>query len=343
MQNDMKSHEMIFHEIYSIYFNAVTRIIRAVLDGKSLNKELYGSVLEKLKLSDDADDFLKAGLGLEPDPLLTQNFGLFDEDGIPKVTHCNEMPLTLIEKRWLKTILCDPRIKLFNLSDESLNDVAPFYLPEDIYVYDRPGNSDPWTDANYIKNFNVILNAIKHHSKIDIKWLSRESLECSAVCIPEKFEYSELDDRMRVWADTDDAQIKIVLNRVISCDTTDAPLSLSFPPQLQKPLPKAGTRFQEQQNRAKSKAPESEKLILEIVDERNALERIFIHFSGLKKEEVEEVGYKRYKIVICIDYDDHEELANRVLSFGPMVRVIEPDWLKAEVGRRLNQQCQLHA
>ena len=333
---------MIFHEIYNIYFDAVTRILQAVLSGTKFKKSLVFDIANHLHISNEAYWALEAGLGLGTDK--TNEYKLIDENGNSRIQSCPEMPLTNIEKRWLKTILCDPRIQLFDINAEGLEDIEPFYLPENIVVYDREGTGDPWEDACYIQHFRTILAAMQNGHKLKLTWLSRESLKCHAICRPDRFEYSELDDRMRLWADTDDAQIKVTLARLIECEITDLPAGLSFPPELSKPLPASGTRKMEQEKRENfidigEDLPE--RLMLEIRDERNALERAFFHFSHFQKQEVVSIGENRYRLVMSIDRDDREEILNRVISFGPLVRVLEPAWLATQIRERLERQLSL--
>ena len=85
----------------------------------------------------------------------------------------------------------------------------------------------------------------------------------------------------------------------------------------------------------------SERLVLEITDERNALERAFLHFSHFQKREVAPIGEGRYRLVMSIDIDDREEMLRRVISFGPFVRVLEPEWLIVQVRHSIDQQLKL--
>ncbi|GEM_PF-2416704 len=335
---------MIFHEIYSVYYNAVTQVLQAAAGGKIVNRDLISKVSKQLKMSEDARELIEAGLETVPNTIIIKPFNFFNEDRTPRIAHCPEIPLTIIEKRWLKTILDNPRIQLFDISCEGLEDVEPFYLPEDFVVFDREGDGDPWNDDNYVRHFRTILAAMQNKQNIHISWLSRESLVCEAVCRPDKFEYSELDDRMRLWADTNDSQIKITLARVQSCEISSEPLGLSFPPELLKPLPTSGFRQQEKERRSNlsnddKKSPN--RLVLEITNENNALERTLFHFSHFQKQDIVSLGENRYRLVMSIDYDDREELVNRVISFGPYLRVVEPQWLIAKVLERLQKQMQI--
>lgn len=332
---------MIFHEIYSVYFDAVTRILQAAVGGVKDIKEYVVTVTNRLKLNGDGLKLIQDGLKPGSYGRDSKSYQFFDENGVSRIAQCPDMPLTVIEKRWLKTMLYDPRIKLFGISADGLEDVEPFYLPEDIVVFDREGEGDPWNDEAYIERFRTILSAIRDEQCIHISWLSRESLTCEAVCRPERFEYSELDDRMRLWASTDQSQIKITLFRVLSCEISSEPLGLCFPAELVKPLPTPGFREREQEKRENvvyrgDELPD--RLVLEISNQRNALERALFHFSHFQKQEIVSLGGECYRLVMSIDYDDREELVNRVIAFGPYLKIIEPRWLKDQIRDRLRKQ-----
>ncbi|MBO5840951.1 MAG: hypothetical protein J6Q86_05970, partial [Methanobrevibacter sp.] len=48
-------------------------------------------------------------------------------------------------------ISLDPRIKLFDVKFEGLDDVEPLFTPDDYCIYDKYGDGDPFEDEGYIK------------------------------------------------------------------------------------------------------------------------------------------------------------------------------------------------
>ena len=64
--------------------------------------------------------------------------------------------------------------------------------------------------------------------------------------------------------------------------------------------------------------------MIELIDERNALEEQCCIFLILKKK-TEKVSNDRYKITLYYDKDDETELLIRVLAFGPVMKVTEPE------------------
>ena len=83
-------------------------------------------------------------------------------------------------------------------------------------------------------------------------------------------------------------------------------------------------------------------LILELYDRRNALERAMLHFSHLEKETTQ-LDADRYRIVLRYEPRDERELLIRILSFGPMVKVLEPESLVTQLRERIQKQKNLRA
>ena len=82
------------------------------------------------------------------------------------------------------------------------------------------------------------------------------------------------------------------------------------------------------------------KLILELTDDRNALERVMLHFSHLDRE-TERIDDNHYKITLYYEREDETELLIRVLSFGPVLKVVFPDDFIKKLCDRLEKQKNL--
>ena len=67
-----------------------------------------------------------------------------------------------------------------------------------------------------------------------------------------------------------------------------------------------------------------------------------LHFSHFEKE-AEHIEGRQYRIRIRYQKEDETELVIRVLSFGPFVRVTEPDSFAELIRERLRKQmaCRL--
>ena len=144
---------MIFHEIYSAYYNVVAGILSRLLSG-NVSPEDIGRIIREQAFSESA-------MAIEA-AIREERWQLFHKDGSTALRYAPSMPLTTIQKAWLKAVSLDPRIRLFDLPLEGLEDVEPLFTPEDYYVFDKYGDGDPFEDASYIHTFRLILDAIKN-------------------------------------------------------------------------------------------------------------------------------------------------------------------------------------
>ena len=78
-------------------------------------------------------------------------------------------------------------------------------------------------------------------------------------------------------------------------------------------------------------------LMLQITDERNALERVMLHFAHFEKQ-AERIDDRTYFLKMNYYESNETEIVIRVLSFGPCVKVIEPESFIDLVKERLFAQ-----
>ncbi|KIR02988.1 hypothetical protein P261_01803 [Lachnospiraceae bacterium TWA4] len=79
------------------------------------------------------------------------------------------------------------------------------------------------------------------------------------------------------------------------------------------------------------------KVIFELVDKRNALERVLLHFAHFEKH-VKKLDDLHYLITIFYDKEDETEMLIRILSFGPMIKVTAPKHFVGLIKKRLIEQ-----
>ena len=78
-------------------------------------------------------------------------------------------------------------------------------------------------------------------------------------------------------------------------------------------------------------------LVMELTDERNALERAMVHFSHFEKE-TERLEENRYRVTLRYSREDETELVIRLLSFGPVLKVLSPQNMMDELRKRILRQ-----
>ena len=302
---------MIFNEIYSAYYNAVAKIITSIIEGKADEKTINRII--------DENAFGESMLTVLPS-LKSEKWQLVKEDMSTPLCHIPTMPLTTIQKQWLKAISLDPRIKLFDIKFQGLEEVEPLFTSDDYYIYDKYSDGDPFEDEEYIKRFRIILSALNEKQPLKIRMVNRKGNIVSMTVMPQRLEYSEKDDKFRLISTGCRYGGIVNLARIILCEKSNvsgyAPHCVTM----------------------KSK----ESVTLRIFDERNALERILLHFAHFEKR-VERIDKKRYLVHIKYNKSDETEMVIRVLSFGPMVEVVEPIDFKNLIIDRLKSQksCEL--
>ena len=157
---------MIFSELYSAYYNAVAKILSKVIDEDTTEKDLQ-NIIESTAFAESSLAILSA--------IKNGKWQVINADLTTPILNAPTMPLTTLQKRWLKSLSLDPRIRLFDISFEGLDDVEPLFTPEDYVVYDRYLDGDPYFDEGYIKNFKTILEAIKIKFSLSLPFFSDAS------------------------------------------------------------------------------------------------------------------------------------------------------------------------
>ena len=107
---------MIFSELYSVYYRAVARIMEAAMKPGATEQDLRRCVEEEA--------FSESALTILP-ALKCGKWPLLKEDLSPVLRHRPTMPLTDLEKRWLKAIADDPRIRLFGVEMPAWSRFSP--------------------------------------------------------------------------------------------------------------------------------------------------------------------------------------------------------------------------
>ena len=300
---------MLFHEIYSSYFHVVSAILTDAVAGTLTGRRLTQLVQEQA--------FSESVLTI-PDALNRGDWPLLDPNYGTPVRHAPVMPLTTLEKRWLKALLLDPRVALFDPCVDGLEDIAPLFRPDMIVVFDRYLDGDPYEDPQYIACFRLVLRALREHRKIRVRFTARTGGRHSIQCTPYQLEYSAKDDKFRLYVEFHGKKQAVNLARIRSCELLDA-----YDPD----------HFQPPKTR-------SAELTLLLHDERNALERVLLHFSHFEKETVR-LEDRLYQITLRYDREDETELLIRVLSFGPMLEVTGPPEFLELIRSRLDRQAAL--
>ena len=301
---------MIFSELYSAYYNAVARVIDSILDGEKDPKQLQ-KIICKNAFEESSVAIFSA--------IRSERWHLISKDMTTPIKHKPTMPLTTLEKRWLKAVSLDPRVKLFDITFPDLSDVEPLFTPDDYYIYDRYADGDPFTDEEYIKKFRTILFAMREKKQIKFEMENRNRAYSYVRCIPKRLEYSEKDDKFRLITAGSRVVSTVNLAKMRFCSIYHGTETLTK--RLDRP-------------------PKYDTVTLRITNRRNALERVMMHFAHFEKQ-AERIDKETYILRIKYDVKDESEMVIRILSFGPMVEVIEPEPFRRLIKERLLRQMRL--
>lgn len=301
---------MIFNEIYSAYYNAVAKIIAAVLSGNVDEKNL-DTIVEENAFGESMFSILPS--------LKSEKWQLVNSDLTTPLKHIPTMPLTLLQKQWLKAISLDPRIRLFDVKLEGLDDAEPLFTPDDYRIYDKYSDGDPYEDEKYTERFRTILNAIKTGQNIKIEMINRKGNKVYAKCVPQRIEYSEKDDKFRLVTSGCRFIKTVNIARITRCKIYSGDTDLE----------------------SALYEPRYETITLKVSEDRNTLERSLMHFAHFEKRAERIDGH--YLLHIKFNRDDETELVIRVLSFGPTVEVVGSESFRQLIINKLKSQksCEL--
>lgn len=320
-----------FNEVHSKYFRIVEKILLKAQQGS-----LQRSDIDKMVCSNgfgESNMYIPEKLKTEAWPFLLQDKSTQKMSTLLK----NDVgtPLTLLEKRWLKTLLLDPRIKLFDVDATGLEDLEPLFNSKQFVYFDQYTDGDDYNDEAYQQHFKTLLQACEQKQLVEIGFTNNKGEKEKHVYLPFKLEYSTKDDKFRLRAERQpEADVTAMFSLVN--------LGSIFACRL----------LEKQGGEAVNHSPKRSTIVLELTDERNALERALLHFSGLKKE-TQKLDDKHYRIKLTFRESDRAELIIRVLSFGPVIRLVRPELLQdkslvaaqtdfwKELRSRLNKQREL--
>ncbi len=299
---------MLFSEVYGAYYDCVGEIIAQAQAGTLTDARLREIVRERA--------FPESMLEI-PRALRSGAWPLLRKDGSTAVRHPVTPGLTALEKSWLKSLLTDPRIRLFDVSGEGLEEAEPLFTQDQLVWYDRFTDGDPWEDEDYRRRFRLILRAIREHRGLRIRYSTHRERVSEQEVFPRCLEYSPQDDKLRLLGYKPREHRAVILNlgRMISCETAEP-----FDPAVFE-----GMR------------EESGQAVIELINVRNALERVMLQFSHLAKK-TEQLDSRTYRVTLSYRTEDETELLIQLLSFGPVLRVLSPAELAAHMKERIIRQ-----
>ncbi|MBR2974259.1 MAG: WYL domain-containing protein [Clostridia bacterium] len=296
---------MIFSELYSAYYNTVARLVEQILQGNATNDVVHKTICDNA-FEESVVSILHA--------IREERWQVITKDYRTPLKHVPTMPLTTLQRRWLKSILGDKRIRLFDVHVDGLDDVEPLFC-DDYRIYDSCSDGDNYDDPEYVARFRLILHALYNKLPLKAEMVNRNGKPVFVVFVPQRIEYSAKDDKFRVITSGPRYAATLNVGRITRCRLYNGSLNTSVA----------------------THQPRRVVVKLLVKDERNALERTMLHFAHFEKQ-VERVNEDTYRLAIWYDSEDQSEMVVRVLSFGPLVEVVEPTEFRQQIVQRLKKQ-----
>lgn len=329
---------MIYHRIYNNYFHAVEMLVRQLLETGTSQKNATDKTISGLPINERFRKLLKTFVSKELGNIIDSEGHVADL----KPGDLSEFPMTLLERRWLKTMSNDPRVKLFDIDWTGLGDIEPLYNLDDIVYFDQQNTSDPWLDKSYIQNFRIILDACQHGKQLAISWINRAGDLDQAKCWPDIIEYDRYEDKMRLMARTEDNLIAIVLGRIQSCACCNVTDEFETSLHTERQLPDEGhldDMMCARENLRKGMDAEMLSLSIQIIDEINTLERTLALFGHYQKKDFRREKEKQYILEIYLDpYEEIDDVIDSILYLGPYVELLGPQNMLDALKARFAQQ-----
>ena len=311
----------LFSEIYSAYYHVVNRILKRAKGGIT-QKEMIRQVEE--------DAYGESSLYIVPKltsgqwDLLEKREGKFYSDKVDAVSG----NLTTLQLSYIKSLLGDERIGLFldeaecAKVEKMLEEYPALFDGKDFRYYDQFLDGDDFANEDYREIFSVLMEAIKEKRVVEIAYKNQNSIERY---VPVNLEYSSKNNKFRL------AVVQMVQGKW----KVSKYLLVSKIKQVQMLDETYGNV---DWNELFGQGIRREWVEFEIYSERNALERVTLHFSNYEKH-IEYV--KERKCWICrmyYDWDDQMEILVSLLSFGPVLKVLGPDEFVEMIKVRLGRQ-----
>lgn len=332
----MNKNDEIFSEVYGCYYDAAIKILSLAVKG-NLTEESLVDIADKYVYADkkahssaqDIVNVLFSGKKKDGSPMAISLLKTGEKEENFDTVLYNEpvLPLTLLQKRWIKSLLLNKRIKLFDLEEpEWLNGVKPLFMPDDFVYFDQDTNGDNYSDEKYINVFRTLLKAINRKHKLNIVYADRKNEQHHYDGgIPYKMEYSPKNDKFR-----------LLLIRKIYEETIFSVLNVSQ-------ISSVEISDELYDECLDSFMPEKSEIVFELDNDNTTMQlsRAMREFSDMEKE-TKHLGSNIYQVSIKYYKLDEKEIVIRLMSYLPYIKVISPDDVRKQIEEKLKTQMTLN-
>ena len=235
------------------------------------------------------------------------------------------LPMSTPEKIYLKNVLRSPYAVLFleeslilSLLDK-LSDVPDVDFSQ---IIDFAGvSSAPVFDETYIKNFQLLIQAIRKRKKIRFINTNRHGVKIKNLDrIPVKIEYSVLlhSFSLSLWNVEEQRPFKVNLERISQICLTGHI---------------SDTEYQNAMHMLEDKKKQTP-ILMRVHNKNNLFERISLFFSAYQKQTVR-IDKNTAEISLFYYQFEEDEIIDGILSFGPSVQVLSPEPVIKKIQKKL--------
>lgn len=321
----------LFSEIYGLYY----RITADILQKAPLTRQ-------EVQQAAQTEGFEESVLYLIPKLLDRGGWRLLEEkDGkfASRLEHPVRVPVSLLELRWLKSVIQDPRSRLFLADGEIsrlkslLSDVCPLFDAADFLSFDQYRDGDPYDSPTYLAHFRKVLCALRSQNVLKITFRSGAGHGfriCTGTFLPLKLEYSEKNDKFRVYCrkihpGQARTYVTINLGRILKTEPSSETFQTS------------SSSIEDWFASTRSREP----VIVDISPERNSVERFLLEFSAYEKQSEFDSQTGMCRVRLWYPLADETEILIRILGFGPTVKVLGPEEFVEQIRKRVARQSKL--
>lgn len=313
----------LFSEIFGCYYKVITEIV----NNSPLSVDEIVKIINKNGFAESNFHLLPK---LETLPFIEKRDGKYYSLLKNKI----KMPMTDIEKAWIKAISQDPKFELFadDYDKSKLVDKESLYEQEQFKYYDKYSDGDDFENSYYKKFFKKINSAMETSTTVKIVYQSpkRDKITIGNY-IPLKFEFSSKDDKFRFYAAR-------IINGKIE-DYVCLNMGRVLDVRNSKEIFKSKLNLENHIDKFNCEEP----VIVEIYDERNAIERFMVEFSTYRKNSEFDDEKQICKTKIYYRKTDETEVLIKLLSFGPTLKVLGSErflnLFKYRIQRQYEMNC----
>lgn len=258
-------------------------------------------------------------------------------------------PLSHMERRWIRSIIEDQRLRLFLNDNEiqalraTLENDTPLYTPDEISIFDKYIDGDPYESATYVSSFRALLEVIQNGpAACRVSYTTEKSDEINTqILVPIKLEYSERDNKFRLLAHEVKEEEFIRGRRLVERKKGLSIIRLSNIVHVE-PMAEDDILFASHEwNAIEQGLLCKEPIVVRVSNTFNAIERFMIAVSPYRKESKYDAETDTCIVRIWYATIDEKELLLTLRSFGGAIEVVGPKKVRAEIIKRVDKQYKL--